>query len=225
MILILPLLLINCVPLNLINLYMATFAFLASFVAIFGQFIREWLMGPILEISKDEKYIKYRDAASIECERLWIRAKIINRGWSTAKNCYCRLEEIANPETNDPIKKNFEKVFLPWVGFPKVRERVNEIGNREFFQSYGKEYLTFDIPRGSDVLADIAKIEHGSRGDTIVLITSIEWPTVLVLHPEREEKSLSFKIMIFGDNFSPIKSGAIIINSSDIDKHRQNHFS
>jgi hypothetical protein len=222
-ILLVPLNLVNWIPLNLINLYMATFALLASLVAIFGQYIREWLLGPILEIAPDEKYIKFIDGASTECERLWIRAKITNRGWSTAKNCYCRLEEIANPETKDPIKKNFEKVFLPWVGFPKVRERRTELGRIEFFESHGKEYLSFDIPRKSDAFADIAKIENKSGSSIINLVTSIEWPTDLVLFPQRKEKSLAVKIIVFGDNFTPVKSGFITINSSDLDIQRKNH--
>lgn len=177
--------------LNAIYVY---FTFLIMLVALFGKEFWNWYQRPEITLEFNEENPFIVDAGSI----VWIRVRMYNKGHTTAKKCEARLEKIFDATSQVcEIKDHFDKLILPWVGYPyavKGDKRTPEI-------SYiaSKEWITMDIAEDMDALFDICYIIKNTK--EICLVTSVEWP--LLVEWKRKEQKLNLFISVYGDNFKP----------------------
>lgn len=194
-----------CEPqLNVLYVY---FTFLIMLTALFGREFWNWYHRPEIQLQFEEDYpfiIETNNA-------IWVRVMACNNGNTTAKECEARLEKIFDViEEEKEIKKEFEKLILPWVGYPYAVKRISP--ESIYFDITAKEWTKIDIAKSMEALFDICYINKYSK--EINLVTSVEWPRFVKWI--RNEKKLRFLVSVYGENFKSKSKKDIVIDIEQI---------
>lgn len=192
------------------NLYEKQFYAISAFltlllgaIALFNDKYVNWVYRPKPEIifKMERPYI------NVFRNKIYLRIGIKNKGHSTATACMCRLEKVIDLDTGQEVHKGFEKVLLPWVGYPypvienTALELYRVLDSKDWdYLINDYDWIKNDIPKDLDSLADFAIVDSIKQDSKIRLVTGIRWPTQFILAKNTYE-NIQLTIAIYGDNF------------------------
>jgi hypothetical protein len=183
------------------NEHLAIYSLITLFlaiVALFGQKWLAWLVAPSIKIdfkNSNPYLVNFKN-------NIHIRISVKNTGQSTAKALICRIEKVYDLDEDKLVLEGFEKVLLPWVGFPyPVIERRILNPNEDGLLISDFDWIKNDIPRNMESYADVAVIDY--RGQGIRLETGIRWPTQFIL-ANKIYKNIRITLAVYGENLNPV---------------------